>query len=428
MPLAVLLLSATCCVTLSLLFSASESAFLGLNRLRVHFLRQKGDKRAIRAGKLLEKKEELLNMLLVGNEIVNVVLSIILTSVFLKLFGKKGLGIATGISTVLLLVFGEITPKCVTTRHPESCAFALSSFVTFFFFLLRPFVIFFTFISRSVLGLFGINTQKKKVLFTEDDIKTFIDVGGEEGILKTGEKKMMRRVFKFTDLAAVDIMVPRRQIVGINPDISFRDIIMISERRRLSRFPVYKKNLDNIIGVLYVKDLLFYKGTREDFRVESVMRKPLFIPGSTKMSQIQQMLRDEKQNFAIVIDEYSGTDGILTSEDIAREIFGGVAAAFEQSGRATDMAMTDTFAFDDSYMDGSTRLSDLEENLHIKLESDINETLAGYICEKLDRMPYVGDHIEVGGYKFEVLEMDGLRISQVHCTKDYGDEEDDLDV
>ena len=187
--LIILLLVAITCIVLSSLFSASESAFLGLNKLRVHFLREKGDKRAIRAGKLLERKEELLNMLLVGNEIVNVTLSVVLTSIFLKLFGAAGLGIATSIATVLLLIFGEITPKSLTTRYPEKSSFFLSRFVWFFFYFLRPFVIIFTSISRLFLKIFGISTKKKQATFTEEEIKTFIDVGGEEGVLENGEPR-----------------------------------------------------------------------------------------------------------------------------------------------------------------------------------------------------------------------------------------------
>ncbi len=423
--LIVLIAAAATFVTLSLLFSASESAFLALNKLRVHFLREKGDKKAIRVGKLLDQKEELLNMLLVGNEIVNVALSVVLTSVFLEIFGPKGLGIATGISTILLLVFGEITPKSVTTRHPESIAFGLSGFVTLFFWLLRPLVLFFTFISRSILRIFGIDTQKKKVSFTEDEIKTFIDVGGEEGVLKNNEKKMMSRVFKFTDLAAVDIMVPRRNVIGVTEKASFRDIIMLSEMRRLSRFPVYKGDLDNIIGVIYVKDMISYSGSQEKFSVEKVMRPPLFIPGSTKMSQIQELLNQKRQNFAIVIDEYSGTDGILTTEDIAREIFGGIADDFEKKGWTPSIESEQIENFDDTMLDGQTRLIDLEENMHITFDTHMNETIAGFILEKLDRMAVVGDEIEEGGYIFRVEEIESMRISKVHCIKTEEEEEDD---
>lgn len=419
--LIILLLIAITCIVLSSLFSASESAFLGLNKLRVHFLREKGDKRAIRAGKLLERKEELLNMLLVGNEIVNVTLSVVLTSIFLKLFGTAGLGIATSIATVLLLIFGEITPKSLTTRYPEKSSFFLSRFVWFFFYFLRPFVIVFTSISRLFLKIFGISTKKKQATFTEEEIKTFIDVGGEEGVLENGEKNMMNRVFKFTDLNATDIMVPRCDVIGIETKASYRDIIQLSERTRISRFPVYTEDgIDNILGVLYVKDLLFFRGAKEDFSVEKLMRPPLFIPGTTKMSSIQEMMRKNKQSFAVVIDEYSGTDGILTTEDIEREIFGAIADDFQKAGDPTSVHIKNP---DDNLLDGSARLIDLADELHLKLESRDNETIGGYICEVLGHIPVPGEFIEVGEYRFEVSSMDRLRIASVHCTKISGGEE-----
>jgi len=409
---------AAVCITLSSLFSASESAFLGLNKLRVHFLREKGDKRAIRAGKLLERKEELLNMLLVGNEIVNVALSVTLTAIFLRLFGAAGLPIATFIATVLLLIFGEITPKSVTTTHPETCAFALSGFVKIFFYILRPFVIFFTFISRVILRLFGISTKKKSVSFTEDEIKTLIDVGGEEGILEDGEKKMMTRVFKFTDLNATDIMIPRLKVICINPGMSYRDVVQLSERTRISKFPVYENDdIDNIIGVLYVKDMLFFTEVRDEFSVRKVMRPPLFIPGTTKMSSIQELLHENHQSFAIVIDEYSGTDGILTIEDIEQEIFGAVVDDIYHEEEAEEREPSEFEEFFSKSIDGSTRLIDLNETLRIKLESKLNETIAGYICEKLERIPMVGESIEESNYVFTVEKLEGHRIARVHVEQ-----------
>ena len=419
-PLKMILLFvlAALCITLSSLFSASESAFLGLNKLRVHFLREKGDKGAVRAGRLLERKEELLNMLLVGNEIVNVALSVILTSIFLKLFGAAGLPIATFIATVLLLIFGEITPKSVTTSQPEVCAFALSGFVKFFFYLLRPFVIFFTLISRGILRMFGISTKKKAVSFTEDEIKTLIDVGGEEGVLEVGEKRMMSRVFKFTDLNATDIMIPRLKIIGIEPSMTYRDVVQLSERTRISKFPVYENDdIDNIIGVLYVKDMLFFTEVREKFSVRKVMRPPLFIPGTTKMSSIQELLHENHQSFAIVIDEYSGTDGILTIEDIEQEIFGAIADDIYHEIEESHEGQSDSEDFTSMSIDGSVRLTDFEDRLRVKLESKVNETIAGYICEKLERIPMVGESIEESSYIFTVEKLDGHRIAKVHVER-----------
>lgn len=417
--LVILFILAAICITLSSLFSASESAFLGLNKLRVHFLREKGHKQATRAGKLLERKEELLNMLLVGNEIVNVALSVILTSIFLKLFGTAGLPIATFIATVLLLIFGEITPKSVTTTHPETCAFALSGFVKIFFYILRPFVVFFTFISRGILRIFGISTKKKAVSFTEDEIKTLIDVGEEEGVLEAGEKTMMSRVFKFSDLNATDIMIPRLKIIGIEPGMSYRDVVQLSERTRISKFPVYENDdIDNIIGVLYVKDMLFFTEVREEFSVRKVMRPPLFIPGTTKMSSIQELLHENHQSFAIVIDEYSGTDGILTIEDIEQEIFGAIADdIYHEEEEIEEREHSEFEEFVSFSLEGSTRLIDLEDMLKIKLESKLNETIAGFICEKLGRIPIPGESIEESNYVFTVEKLEGHRIAKVHCEQ-----------
>lgn len=414
-----ILCAAAVCVVLSCIFSASESAFLSLNKLRVHFLREKGDRRAVRVGKLLDRKEELLNMLLVANEVVNVALSVLLTTIALQLFGPAGLSISTTAATLLLLVFGEITPKVVTTRHPEPFAFAVSGFITVLSYLLKPFVAVFTAISRGILHVFGFNTQAKKVSFTEDEIKTFIDVGGEEGVLEVGEKTMMSRVFKFTDLEASDIMVPRKKVITISLDMSYRDIVQLSERTRLSRFPVVKDDIDDIVGVLYVKDMLFYEGDRADFTVTKVMRKPLFIIGTTKMSAIQEMMHKDNQSFAIVIDEYSGTDGILTTEDIARQIFGNVVDDFQMSGYATGIQIEDTSDF---FISGSARLSDFEETLHVRFGARDSETVAGLVCEKMGRIPIVGEVLKLNGYKFIVTKMDGLRVAGLHCVREAGGE------
>lgn len=357
-------------------------------------------------------------MLLVGNEIVNVALSVTLTAIFLRLFGSAGLPIATFIATVLLLIFGEITPKSVTTSHPETCAFALSGFVKIFFYILRPFVVFFTFISRVILRIFGISTKKKAVSFTEDEIKTLIDVGGEEGVLEAGEKKMMSRVFKFTDLNATDIMIPRLKVICIDPGMSYRDVVQLSERTRLSKFPVYENDdIDNIIGVLYVKDMLFFTEVRDEFSVRRVMRPPLFIPGTTKMSSIQELLHENHQSFAIVIDEYSGTDGILTIEDIEQEIFGAVADDIYHEEEVAEREPSEFEEFVSKSIDGGTRLIDLSDTLRIKLESKLNETIAGYICEKLERIPMVGESIEESNFIFTVEKLEGHRIAKVHVEQ-----------
>lgn len=408
------LIAAIVLILFSMIFSASESAFLSINKLRVRFLRRKKDPRAIRAGKLLDNRERLINTLLVGNNIVNIGISALLTAAALKLFGTAGVGIATVISTVLLLIFGEITPKTVGSRHPEPVAFLFSRIISFFSIVLYPVVVLVTAITRGIVSLTGIKLADSKVSFTEEDIRNFIDVGEEEGVLESGEKRMMHRVFKFTDLEAKDIMVPRTKIQAVSVSMTYHDVLELSERTRYSRFPVYKDGIDNIVGILYVKDLLFFDCNPETFSVTDFVRPPLFVLGSKKMSSVQQMLRENRQTLAVVVDEYSGTDGILTMEDIAREIFGTISDEYETAPRPGIIQNDETSIL----VDGTVRLLDIEEKFGITLHSEYYETLAGYLAEKLDKIPAAGDSMSDSGCIFTVIEADDRRVSKIRIERD----------
>lgn len=409
-----LLLAVVALIILSMIFSSSESAFLSINKLRIRFLRSKKNKGAIRVGRLLDQKERLLNTILVGNNIVNIAITSLLTSLALKLFGSSGVGIATVVSTVLLLIFGEITPKTVGSRHPEPVAFLFSGIISFCMKLFSPLVLIFSGISRGVAGFLGIKSNHKSVSFTEDEIKNFIDVGEEEGVLEQSEKRMMHRVFRFTDLAAKDIMVPRTRIVAIGLTASYQSIIELAQRSRLSRFPVYRQNIDDIVGILYIKDMMFYQNQGENFFVQDIMRPPLFIVGSKKMSSVQQMLRENRQSLAVVIDEYSGTDGILTTEDISREIFGTVGDEFYKAR----LPQTVELAQGEALVDGAIRLSEVSDTYGCSFHSDFYETLAGYLSEKLDKVPEDGDRYQEQGLIFTVKEADATRIRTIHIKKE----------
>ena len=409
-----LLLVVVVLIILSMIFSSSESAFLSINRLRIRFLRSKKDRGAIRVGKLLDRKEQLLNTVLVGNNIVNIAITALLTSLALQLFGSSGVGIATLVSTVVLLIFGEITPKTVGSRHPEPVAFLFSGFISFFMKLLSPLVFVFSGFARLASRALGIKSDQKTVSFTEDEIKNFIDVGEEEGVLEQSEKRMMHRVFRFTDLAAKDIMVPRTKIVAISLTASYHSIIELAQQSRLSRFPVYRQNLDDIVGVLYIKDMMFYQGKSDNFFVKDIMRPPLYIVGTKKMSSVQQMLRENRQSLAVVIDEYSGTDGILTTEDISREIFGTVGDEFYQAR----MPQTVELAQGEALVDGAIRLTEVAERFGCSLHSEFYETLGGYLSEKLDKVPVEGDFHREQGMLFTVKEADATRILTIHVKKE----------
>lgn len=396
-------------ITLSTFFSMSESAFLSVNKLRIRFLRNNKHKGALRAGKLLDNKDKLLNVVLIGNNLVNIGVSAILTSLALKYFGAAGVGIATFVATILLLIFGEISPKTLGTLYPEALSFKLAPFISFFSILFYPLVLFFTTVSRLLLAMLGLRLKKTAVSFTEEEIKTLIEVGEEEGVLESREKNMMHRVFSFTDLAAKDIMVPRTEIISLSLQASFTDILELSQKTKLSRFPVFGKDVDDIQGIVYIKDLLAFKNNFYDFTLKKIMRAPLFILETKNMTAVQQLLQEKNQTIAIVLDEYSGIAGLLTQQDIIREIFGTLYDEYDSPTPSVGMP----FDENGGVVSGKTRLSKISATLGITMNSDFHETIAGYIMEELDRIPVEGDVIATKGWVFSVDEMANRRIQKV---------------
>lgn len=401
-------------VILSMLFSISESSFLGMNKLRLRILRKNKDKRALIAGRLLDRRERLINSLLVSNDIVNIFLSSIITSIALEVFGQKGVGIATLIATLLLLIFGEITPKTISTRCPDRIAYALAPFVQIVVHIMHPIVYIVTFIARCVLRIFGIKPNAKKQSYTEEEIKTFFDISSESGVIEEDENRMMSQVFKFSDLEAQDIMVPRTKIRAVPYNASYRDIIELSQRLGFTRFPVYRKSIDDIVGIIYLKDMLAYRQNPENFELSKAMRPPLYILGTKKITSVQELLFESHHSMAIIVDEYSGTDGVITEKDISREIF---ALPGDDSLRGKVFDFDSVENKTDFVINGSVLLRDLKEDLHIALESNINDTIGGWFAEQIDRMPLAGDTVEFEGWLFTVKKIQAHRIERIQLTK-----------
>ena len=403
-------------IVLSMLFSAAESAFLSVNKLRIRFLRDKKHKAAVKVGKLLDDKEKLLNTVLAGNNTVNVLLSVLLTASAVALFGEqngsKSIFAASAVSTVLLLIFGEIVPK--TLRQ-------IGDIRPWLAVLLHPPVVFFTAVCKHIIKLFGIQTEKNTVSFSEEEIKTFIEVGEEEGLIHSGGKKMMRRVFTFTDLEAQDIMVPRTEIVAVKQTDSYTSVLELSQKSRLSRFPVLGTGIDDIRGILYMKDVLLYSGDTQLFEIKKIMREPLFILKTKSMSTVRQLLYEKRQSIAIVLDEYSGTAGLLTKENITSQIFGNIGdeyrlpEVYAVRSNAADGIQKNVQpgAQGEMIVDGKTRLIDLSETLGTQLHSDFNETVAGFVMEKLDKVPAAGDSFVYESWCFSVCTVAGLRVRSI---------------
>ena len=408
-------------IVLSMLFSISESAFLGMNKLRLRILRKNKDKRALRVGKLLDKKEHLINTILISNDLVNIFLSAILTSIALSLFGQKGVTIATFTATVLLLIFGEITPKTIATRCPDPIAYGLSGFVNVFVKLMHPLVFIITAFAQVLLRIFGIKPDKHKKSYTEEEIKTFFEMSSESGVIEEDENRFMNQIFKFSDLQAQDIMVPRTRIKVVPYTATYRDIIELSQRLGFTRFPVCRKSIDDIIGIIYLKDMIKYKNNPQDFKLTQVMRSPLFILGSKTMSQVQELMFENHQSIAIIVDEYSGTDGIVTEKDISREIF---AMPGDDSLRGKVFDFDNVEDKHDFEINGSVLLRVPKDDLKINLTSDINETIGGWFTEQINRMPKSGDVIEYQGWNFEVKKIQAHRIERIRIYKAAKEEEE----
>jgi CBS domain containing-hemolysin-like protein len=404
---------------LSVFFSLSESAILSINKLRLRVWRLKNDKAAIRITKVLEHKDKLLNTFLVGNNIVNITITTLITAGVLALFERhhafegSGVGVAAILTTVYLLFFSEIMPKTMGALYPEQTAFALSGLIVFFVRLLSPLTFVFTRISRLAASLLGIPLEAPEVSFTEEEIKTFIDIGGEEGVLEESAKQMMHRVFAFTDLAARDIMTPRTKIVSLSLYATYRETLELAQRSRISCFPVCGDGLDNVLGVFYVRDMLALGRNSEAFSIKKTMREPIFIPGSKKMSAVQQILRQKNQSMAVVMDEYSGTGGLLTTEDIASAIFGKISNDYDAPGRPLITQINQ----DELVVDGSCRLKALGEQAGIVLSSANYETLGGFMLEQCDRIPQTGDGVTVNGCTFTVMAVAQNRVQKVHILR-----------
>ncbi len=392
-----------------------------MNKLRLRILRKNKDKRALRVGKLLDKKEHLINTILISNDLVNIFLSAILTSIALSLFGQKGVTIATFTATVLLLIFGEITPKTIATRCPDPIAYGLSDFVNVFVKLMHPLVFIITAFAQAVLRIFGIKPDKHKKSYTEEEIKTFFEMSSESGVIEEDENRFMNQIFKFSDLQAQDIMVPRTRIKVVPYTATYRDIIELSQRLGFTRFPVCRKSIDDIIGIIYLKDMIKYKNNPQDFKLAQVMRSPLFILGTKTMSQVQELMFENHQSIAIIVDEYSGTDGIVTEKDISREIF---AMPGDDSLRGKVFDFDNVEDKRDFEINGSVLLRGLKDDLKINLTSDINETIGGWFTEQINRMPKSGDVIEYQGWNFEVKKIQAHRIERIRIYKAAKEEEE----
>ncbi len=306
---------------LSAFFSSAETSLTTFNRIRMRTLADEGNKRAARILKVTEDSGKMLSAILIGNNVVNLSASSIATTLALRLFGSVGAGIATGILTVLILIFGEISPKTLATLHAEKLAMAYSGIIQFLMMLLTPVINVINKLSNLFLFLLRVDPNKSRDMMTEEELKTIVDVSHESGVIETEEREMIHNVFDFSDALAREIMTPRIDMTFVKSDSTYHEILEIYREDHYTRMPVYEETTDHVIGILNMKDLLLYEDV-DHFSVSNILREPFFTYEKKNTAELFLEMQTKSINLAIVLDEYGITAGMVTMEDLLEEIVG----------------------------------------------------------------------------------------------------------
>lgn len=400
-------------IMLSAFFSSAETALTTVNRHRLRSLADKGNKSAKKVLKLVENPAKMISAILIGNNIVNIGVSSLTTTVVTEKLGNPYVGAATGILTLVILLFGEITPKTLATLYNEKISLVYVHVVAPMTTLLTPVIWVVDKLSDIIYFILKIDRNKAKEQMTEGELRTIVDVSVEDGVIEKEEKSMINNVVDFGDSKAKDVMIPRADMALISVDASFDEVFEIFNEEHYSRLPVYDDNKDSVIGILYMKDLFLHQNRadkkNQTFTVRDIMREPFFVYEYQKTSSIMAEMRERFVSLAIVLDEYATAVGLITIEDLIEEIVGEIRDEFDM-----DELETVTKIEENRYeIDGSMKLSDLEDNIGIKLESENYDSLGGYVIELLDHLPTEGETVKKDGITLKVVSMDKNRIDRV---------------
>ena len=397
----VLLLSA------SAFFSSAETALMTSNKLRIRNLAENGDKRAEKVLEITANTDKMLSAILIGNNIVNLSASALSTTLTLKMFGSSLVGIATGILTFLILVFGEITPKNVASKNAENIALKYIGIISVLVVILTPVIYVVNKVAGIVISLFVKNNDDNNMV-TEDELRAMVEVSHEDGVIEKEEKKMIVNVVDFGDTVAGDIMLPRVDMVMVSVESSYGEILKIFREERYTRIPVYEESPDNVIGILNVKDFLLIED-KENFSVKEHLREPLYTYEYKKTSSLMVDMRKTGANIVIVLDEYGTTVGLITLEDMLEEIVGEIRDEFDADEDEGITKISET----EYLIDGSTNLDDVNDRIGLELSSEEYESIGGIIMEKLGRLPVEGEVITFDNIILTVKKMDHARIEKV---------------
>ncbi|MDF9824261.1 putative hemolysin [Breznakia sp. PF5-3] len=420
-------------VLVNAFFAGSEIALISLNKNKIRSMRDEGDKKANIVYKLIEIPTRLLSMIQIGVTLSGFLNSALASDVFadnlVELMLNLGLTINVGslrsiamiiitlLLTIVTLIFGELVPKRIAMNNPEKFSFAVAYPLYLLYRFVLPLVHILSFMTNIVLRLVGIDPNKNENQVTEEEIRLMVATSSEEGEIANTEKEMIDNIFEFNDTTVEDVMTHRVDVEALDIDCSYDEVMKYFKSAQYTRIPIYENTLDNVVGILNAKDVLRFISKMKDvkdFSLKKIMRKPVFVPDSKPIDKLFYELKVKKTHIAIVIDEYGGTAGIVTMEDLIEEIVGEVFDEYDI------VPVEYQKISDDKYiMDGSIELDEVEKLLGIEMPVDEYDTLNGFMIAQLGRLPNENDHDKIlyGDYQFEILKVDEKVIEKVKVEK-----------
>lgn len=394
-------------VLISAFFSASETAYTSANRIRLKSRAENGSKKAERALGIIEHYDKTLTTILIGNNIVNILTSALATVLCISLFGEKGALISTAAVTVIVLIFGEILPKTIAKLNAESFACAISGLMKVLIILFTPFSAFFLLLQKGAARLFG--GKDSEVSMNEEELMQLIDEIEDEGVLEEQESELVRSALEFDETVVSAIITPRVNVAAAEINTGVEELRELFIREGYSRIPVYEKTIDHIVGIVRHRDLFEKLAQGESFYVRDIVQETMFVPGLMKISDVLRKMQRGKIHLAVVVDQYGGTEGIVTLEDIIEELVGEI-------WDETDEVKAPVKFVSENVFETSGEVSQNDFNRYFEDRFEINSdsnTIGGWIYELFGRIPNVGESVETPDFRITVMSLDDLRVGKL---------------
>ncbi len=397
-------------VVLSGFFSSAETALTTCNRVRMRALEEDGSKRAATVNKILENYSKMLSAILIGNNIVNLSASALATTLAMRI--NLAVGIATGILTLVVLLFGEIVPKTLAMLSSEKLALLYSGIIYGLMHFLTPVIFLVDKMSSVILFILRVDPNKKASTMTETELRTYVDVSHEDGVIESEEREMIYNVFDFSDALAKDIMIPRINMVTVGLEDTYEQVLAVFRESMYTRLPVYQEDKDNIVGLINIKDFILTENPG-DFHIKDILRDAHYTYEYKKIADLMYEMREKTTNVAFVLNEYGAAVGMITLEDLLEEIVGEIRDEYDQDEEEFIQEVDER-----TYLvEGSMKLDDINNALGTNLDSEDYDSIGGIIIECLNHLPEDGEEVSLAdGIRLQVKGIDQNRISKVLMT------------